>query len=74
MGSVELVTIFKTADQSNSRILSAYQDHECGVSRIRLASHHPSVAWLRGFETLALSYHSYLAVAAIKSTTIGSED
>lgn len=71
MGSVELVTIFKTADQSDSRILSAYRDHKCGISRIRLASHPPSVTWLHGFETLALSY---LAVSVIKSTTIGSGD
>ena len=54
MGFIDLVKIIKPAHPSNSRVRSAYQVHECGVSRIRLACHHqPSATWLRGFEDLA---------------------
>jgi hypothetical protein len=68
-GPLDLARINESAMPSDSRILSAYRVHGCGVSRIRLASHHLSVTWLGGFEAVA---QSYLAVAASKSTIIGS--
>ena len=50
MGSIELViSLSLSADRSCSRNLSAYQVHKCGISSIRLASHHLSVTRLHGF-------------------------
>lgn len=73
MGLIELVMIVGPAHRCASRSLFAYRAHECGISHSRMASHHPSVTRLRGFETLAPSYLAVPASETSKSTMIGSE-